>query len=454
MTISPKIHTAAYALLLFLSGSFLYPQPVDAATDACLNGGCHSEIKQATVRHQPVDEDCLSCHQQHQQNHPADQGADFTLTGTLPDLCYQCHDAPEDGQIVHAPIREGECTACHQVHGGSRAFLLITAQEKKELCLSCHDGNNFTPRIPHGPVGVGNCTLCHQPHASSHEGLLRDSQDRLCAKCHETLAIEIKTSKFVHTAIVEQQCSACHAPHGSDFAHLLKQQAQEICFSCHTAIGATFMQSKTRHGGSATENLCQDCHNTHASDTPKLLKSDQTTLCLSCHDKAIPATPEQLRNIKEEITDKPHMHAPLTEEGCSGCHNPHGSRYPDLLNGNYPDSVYAPFQKESYSFCFTCHDDQLVLVRETEDATGFRNGTINLHFLHVNKPKKGRTCRTCHSSHASDVPVMISSGGVPFGSWKIPLRYEQFETGGSCAPGCHRKLEYNRDNAVNYESIQ
>jgi len=76
---------------------------------------------------------------------------------------------------------------------------------------------------------------------------------------------------------------------------------------------------------------------------------------------------------------------------------------------------------------------------ETDEATGFRNGERNLHWVHVNKKTKGRTCRTCHEVHASKRPRLVAES-VPFGKrgWRLPLNFEKTETGGSCQPGCHR----------------
>ena len=52
--------------------------------------------------------------------------------------------------------------------------------------------------------------------------------------------------------------------------------------------------------------------------------------------------------------------------------------------------------------------------------TSFRDGDVNLHYLHVNKAKRGRTCRACHSTHASKHNVIIRDS-VPFGRWELPI---------------------------------
>ena len=83
-------------------------------------------------------------------------------------------------------------------------------------------------------------------------------------------------------------------------------------------------------------------------------------------------------------------------------------------------------------------------VERTRTLTKFRDGNQNLHFLHVNKDKRGRTCRACHDLHASPEPLHIRER-VQFGNWLMPIHFEKNETGGSCHPGCHAIEKYDRD---------
>jgi len=75
----------------------------------------------------------------------------------------------------------------------------------------------------------------------------------------------------------------------------------------------------------------------------------------------------------------------------------------------------------------------------------FKDGQRNLHFVHVNKKVKGRTCRACHEVHASKHPDHTSDT-VPFGAggWEYKLNFEKTATGGQCLPGCHERKEYVR----------
>nr|MDA3952452.1 OmpA family protein [Bacteroidales bacterium] len=77
------------------------------------------------------------------------------------------------------------------------------------------------------------------------------------------------------------------------------------------------------------------------------------------------------------------------------------------------------------------------------DATNFRNGNVNMHYLHING-EKGRSCNTCHDVHGTKGKFLISDK-VLFGNWEMDMNYVVKEFGGSCATGCHAEEEYNRN---------
>jgi hypothetical protein len=99
----------------------------------------------------------------------------------------------------------------------------------------------------------------------------------------------------------------------------------------------------------------------------------------------------------------------------------------------------------NFALCFGCHAKETVLVPRTRELTNFRDGEINLHYVHVNRQDKGRTCKTCHEIHGSNLPKHMATE-VPFegSAWPMPIRFEQTATGGRCAPGCHKPASYDR----------
>ena len=93
-----------------------------------------------------------------------------------------------------------------------------------------------------------------------------------------------------------------------------------------------------------------------------------------------------------------------------------------------------------------CNGNSKIVLAESSTSTGFRNGDVNLHFVHVNK-EKGRSCRACHHEHASNQAKHIRDS-VPFGRWTMKTEFTKTETGGGCMTGCHLPYKYDRTTPV------
>jgi predicted CXXCH cytochrome family protein len=254
----------------------------------------------------------------------------------------------------------------------------------------------------------------------------------------------------VHAAIEGQGCTACHDAHGSSEKALLLEGMPELCFSCHDKVEDAALRSRKRHAALFREGSCAECHEVHASREKHLLPQRQDKVCLRCHGQEDTSRSNPLKNISAEIEGKKQVHGPLVEGECSACHQPHGGDNFRLLTKSYPETFYAPYEKGVYDFCLQCHEKNLLRYEETSLYTGFRNGKQNLHYLHVNNQRKGRTCRTCHGPHGSDVSHLLHEAGASFGDWNIPLKFVPNENGGSCTPGCHRQVQYDREQPVDY----
>lgn len=427
--------------------------PGAATAETCLSATCHPKIGALKQLHQPVASgDCLSCHLRKLEAHPVKGGKSFELAAKGAELCAQCHKALGQMKVVHAPVKEGDCLSCHKVHGASGRHLLDVGDDQSALCLGCHDAAPFKEEHLHGPVAAGNCTSCHSPHESAEKWLLKKGERELCFKCHSDFATAMKKAAYVHPPVKSKPCTSCHNPHGSASLHSLKQGLPDLCIGCHAAIGKKLKQAKTLHKPIREGKLCGNCHTSHFSNQKGLLPSDEKGVCFGCHGKDDVGKPP-LRNIAKDISGKKSLHGPIAKGGCGGCHDPHGSDFSKGLTGSYPDGVYAPYTETSYDLCLKCHNKSLLRFAETTMYTGFRNGKRNLHYLHVADRIKGHTCRSCHDSHGSDGAKLVNNDGVPFGEWKIKIGYEKTGTGGSCAPGCHRRLGYDRDKPADYTPV-
>ena len=437
--------TVALLICVLLSTGIAVEKPT-TPQKTCVTEECHADYSKKAYVHGPVGlGDCTACHK---PLVPEEHTFQFERKGR--DLCEYCHLEQAAKKIVHEPLKTGDCMQCHDPHSSDNKFLL---PEKTigALCASCHkitEGLAFL----HGPTAVGECTVCHKSHSSDYTGLLVTQQAELCFSCHVIMQDELKEYEFVHEP-VKTDCIGCHNPHGAENSKMVKNLAPFLCYVCHKDIQKITENSTYQHSVVGDIDGCMQCHTPHASTVQFLLKKDQKSLCLTCHDKPQKLGPDEvLPSFTAEIEGKKYLHGPVTENDCSGCHVAHGSEYFRLLAKDYPSQFYAPFKKENYELCFSCHSEDLVLTKETPNLTDFRNGELNLHYLHVNKERRGRTCRSCHATHASDLPKHIRER-VPFGTWSLPVGFQKTQTGGTCAPGCHMPKDYDRKDPVDYSSF-
>lgn len=421
-----------------------------ALAASCVTSACHAGISALKQQHAPVKEgECLPCHNQRAQEHPLKGGKSFELTAKGAELCNQCHEAKGKKKVVHVPVKDGECTGCHQPHGASGRNLLNLSDDQTDLCMGCHDRTMMTQKFMHGPVAVGSCTECHDPHEASEKMLLKGTVRSLCLKCHADFQKSLKEAPVSHPPVKDGPCTSCHNPHGTAYNFFVKKKLPDLCTECHVKIGKHLAAVKVPHKPVTEEGGCSNCHSAHFAQAKGLLPFDEMTTCLTCHGKDNLGTPP-LRNIKKELAGKNFLHGPVKKGECKACHNPHGSDHFRMLKGSYPSNMYAPYQEGIYGACLECHDKNLLRFADTTVYTRFRNGNRNLHYVHVVINRKGRTCRTCHEPHASTGEKLINKEGARFGEWKIPINFKMNSTGGSCAPGCHRELKYDRNKALSY----
>jgi predicted CXXCH cytochrome family protein len=413
----------------------------------CVTSECHANVKQHQTIHGPVSVNaCDACHTLVDAREHL-----FEMARDGADLCGFCHDLQFEGMdTIHAPLETGACGSCHEPHGGpDRKFLRATSAS--ELCQQCHVDVVGDMTSVHGPVAAGACSACHEPHASKHRNLLTAEGPDLCNGCHVSTKTQLETLRVIHGPVASD-CQTCHDAHASNHAMMLHEEPEALCYSCHERIRHMVDTATEQHAAVTTERSCLNCHEPHASDYPMILQNNMTQLCFECHDREIEMPDgRMLGNIKEVIETGTSLHGPVAQDNCAACHEIHGGSHFRLLVKEYPPEFYAPFEEESYALCFSCHAREIVQDARTTALTNFRNGDENLHFLHVNRDKKGRTCRACHETHASRKSKHVRES-VPFGTggWELPIRFEKTETGGSCAPGCHVAYAYDRDDPVTY----
>jgi predicted CXXCH cytochrome family protein len=424
--------------------------PSAPGSNSCTTG-CHTEMGKDKYVHGPVAAgQCSACHTPKPNvKHPSKQKeseSDFDAPAAGAALCNTCHERKDSQPIVHGPIQWGQCSFCHDPHQSPNPFRL-KEQPTSKLCFKCHKDDKTLEKEVHGPVAAGACTGCHDPHQGTRKFRLVKQGPDLCYTCHAEKQAEFTPKRFGHVP-AKIDCSNCHDPHNSPNAFRVQRPVPDLCFGCHPDKKQQIQTARTEHEAVRMDRKCLNCHDPHFADYPKQLRDTPMRLCLTCHDRP-QKTPDGklLLNMKGFLEDNRDWHGPIRQQDCAACHDPHGTDNFRILRRPYPREFYAPFKAEQYSLCFGCHEPTLVLEPSTSKLTNFRNGEKNLHFVHVNRVDKGRTCRACHEVHASDRPKHIRES-VPFGGWEVKTNYVKYNNGGKCAPGCHVPRGYNRSEAA------
>jgi DmsE family decaheme c-type cytochrome len=190
------------------------------------------------------------------------------------------------------PSHQG-CEGCHgpgadHVAGGGDITKIFnpakhSAKEVDAKCLTCHAGAhpNFD-RSPHARANV-SCISCHSAHQSKEEEtLLKAPQPALCFQCHGDTkpAFNMPFHHKVNEGLIT--CSDCHDVHGTFLANNLKSTADQnaICTRCHTETRGPFV---FEHVAVKAEG-CLGCHTPHGSQNPRLLNMPAIApLCNQCH---------------------------------------------------------------------------------------------------------------------------------------------------------------------------
>lgn len=227
----------------------------------------------------------------------------------------------------------------------------------------------------------------------------------------------------------------------------LKTRSEVVCFIIvflvwlsSTAFAANTCSQKGCHGGKDNELVvhpdeivCENCHKqiaeAHPENDTKAFTLKKSNICNDCHD---------------DVSENKFIHTPVKEGACYLCHYPHGKLQQKLLRKDYTTKNFISYREDSYPLCFSCHRRELLRFPDTSFSTDFRDGNRNLHFLHVNKAKRGRNCIICHEVHGGGLPKLMKET-APFGKWRLPLNFKKTATGGRCSPGCHKKYTYNRE---------
>jgi predicted CXXCH cytochrome family protein len=416
------------------------PKPTTATDPAgCTTAECHGNVKQAAFVHGPVATDgCDSCHRL------VDPAAHtFQVWRQKADLCTFCHEwvtVPAGKPVVHKPVLAGECLGCHNPHGGP-AKSLLREQSVAALCGRCHDSAAMKRQFVHKPVLDGDCRGCHQPHASRYPKLVDAAGTDLCLRCHKDFGAQLAKAKVRHKA-TERGCAECHDVHGSDFPKHVVSTLPDLCLRCHEEVKTDTAKATHKHPAVMSERACMSCHTAHAGDLDCLLSDLPIKVCMTCHKEPIKHQDGTSIAVPELVEASNFRHGPVRDGQCGGCHSIHGGDQPLLLLRTNSWRFYESYSEKNYQLCFSCHNPALARAEQAGAETGFRNGGLNLHYIHVNQ-ERGRNCNVCHATHASRQPQLVRDA-APFGAWQLPITFSKTATGGTCKAACHADYAYDR----------
>jgi predicted CXXCH cytochrome family protein len=195
-----------------------------------------------------------------------------------------------------------------------------------------------------------------------------------CKQCHESITKKFKTADHARlmargTNALEMGCESCHGPgslhvQSGGQAHTIvnPRRDPETCYQCHLDKRGSF-SLPYHHPVEEGKVSCADCHNPHEGRAIKGGSTSQASAnetCFRCH------TQQRGPHIFE--------HEAL-REGCTTCHNPHGSVNQKMLVSRNQD------------LCLRCHYQQ-------QTAAGITIG----NFLHQGSGRAFLSRGTCWSA--------------------------------------------------------
>ena len=184
-----------------------------------------------------------------------------------------------------------------KISSGTFTFRAILPQ--KGGCIDCHSGSDYHH------AKLQDCTVCHLGEVGSDDFGVRDD---VCAQCHP------RESVYGRRRILGR---------GGDFdmasRHISGTIEDEDCLLCH---------DNSRHRNGVVSLIDPD------SGGKKPWKGGLTEFCLACHDGDPPANisfPAKSSGSGYDKSKFPDSIDAVSGQGCSRCHNSHGSSYPSLL---------------------------------------------------------------------------------------------------------------------------
>lgn len=178
-------------------------------------------------------------------------------------------------------------------------------------------GSDFQKFTFHATPAEVACRECHKPKPAS----ARDA----CSPCHDLMWRQ----RFTHTPAKQRKCVACHDS-TSETYKIQKSLGSDadMCYTCHTKQKEEWSADTMKRHGPVDGGSCLQCHTPHGSLNVMHTVAPINKMCSSCHDKH--------EEFQHPVVNHPHQGVPERarpgrELSCSGCHNPHATKYDKML---------------------------------------------------------------------------------------------------------------------------
>jgi predicted CXXCH cytochrome family protein len=168
-----------------------------------------------------------------------------------------------------------------------------------KVCYDCHTNiSRVFPSSPHARLhleqaqlpGLQGCESCHGPasrHVAAGGGrgrfIVNPGRDpQACLNCHLEVQAEFHFPQHHPVLEGKMNCVQCHDPHGMD----IMKPAGGLAMSRLNQACAQCHRDQTRpfiFEHEALREGCTVCHNPHGSINSKMLVQPDSNLCLKCH---------------------------------------------------------------------------------------------------------------------------------------------------------------------------